>query len=145
MTIFSKAFVSDNMVLSCYNYTLYHLPAASFAAAPLITHTLKLLNECTGCIGCAKSLQILTTTDMGMTLMIFHSLLVMKNLVSFPDPAFTKDKGLAHFARNLGLADSALPKSGEPIRLLILSDHVVRIALPKRTLESCDWRNSMGL
>ena len=31
-------------------------------------------------------------------------------LVSFPDPAFTKDKGLAHFARNLGLADSALPE-----------------------------------
>ena len=23
-------------------------------------------------------------------------------VVSFPDPAFTKDKGLAHFARNLG-------------------------------------------
>ena len=56
-------------------------------------------------------------------------------LVSFPDPAFTKDKGLAHFTRNLGLADSALP---EPIRLLILADHVVRITLPKRTLESCD-------
>ena len=32
------------------------------------------------------------------------------NVVSFPDPAFTKDKGLAHFARNLGLADSALPE-----------------------------------
>ena len=32
------------------------------------------------------------------------------NLVSFPDPAFKLDKGLAHFARNLGLADSALPE-----------------------------------
>ena len=31
-------------------------------------------------------------------------------LVSFPDPAFTKDKSLAHFARNHGLADSALPE-----------------------------------
>ena len=32
-------------------------------------------------------------------------------LVSFPDPAFKLDKaGLAHFARNLGLADSALPE-----------------------------------
>ena len=28
-------------------------------------------------------------------------------LVSFPDPAFTLDKGLAHFARNLGLPDLA--------------------------------------
>ena len=28
-------------------------------------------------------------------------------VVSFPDPAFTKDKGLAHFARNLGLPDLA--------------------------------------
>ena len=26
-------------------------------------------------------------------------------IVSFPDPAFTKDKGLAHFSRNLGLPD----------------------------------------
>ena len=32
------------------------------------------------------------------------------SLVSFPDPAFKLDKGLAHFARNLGLADSALPE-----------------------------------
>ena len=31
-------------------------------------------------------------------------------IVSFPDPAFNSDKGLAHFARNLGLADSALPE-----------------------------------
>ena len=31
-------------------------------------------------------------------------------LVSFPDPTFTLDKGLEHFARNLGLADSALPE-----------------------------------
>ena len=31
-------------------------------------------------------------------------------LVTFPDPAFKLDKGLAHFARNLGLADSALPE-----------------------------------
>ena len=28
-------------------------------------------------------------------------------VVSFPDPAFTKDKGLAHIARNLGLPDLA--------------------------------------
>ena len=28
-------------------------------------------------------------------------------LVSFPDPAFKLDKGLAHFARNLGLPDLA--------------------------------------
>ena len=28
-------------------------------------------------------------------------------VVSFPDPAFTKDKGLAHFSRNLGLPDLA--------------------------------------
>ena len=73
MTIFSKAFVSDNGVELAV-IIVYYLPAASFAAAPLITHTLKLLNECTGCIGCAKSLQILTITDMGMALMIFHSL-----------------------------------------------------------------------
>ena len=29
--------------------------------------------------------------------------------------------------------------------LSMLTDHVVRFALPKRTLESCDKRNSMGL
>ena len=29
------------------------------------------------------------------------------HIVSFPDSAFTKDKGLAHFARNLGLPDLA--------------------------------------
>ena len=29
------------------------------------------------------------------------------NIVSFPDPAFKLDKGLAHFARNLGLPDLA--------------------------------------
>ena len=28
-------------------------------------------------------------------------------LVSFPDPAFTKDKCLVHFSRNLGLPDLA--------------------------------------
>ena len=28
-------------------------------------------------------------------------------VVSFPDPAFKLDKGLAHFARNLGLPDLA--------------------------------------
>ena len=28
-------------------------------------------------------------------------------IVSFPDPAFTLDKGLVHFARNLGLPDLA--------------------------------------
>ena len=32
------------------------------------------------------------------------------HIVSFPDPAFKLDKGLVHFARNLGLADSALPE-----------------------------------
>ena len=26
-------------------------------------------------------------------------------IVSFPDPAFMKDKGLVHFAQNLGLPD----------------------------------------
>ena len=30
-----------------------------------------------------------------------------RGLVSFPDPAFKLDKGLAHFARNLGLPDLA--------------------------------------
>ena len=35
---------------------------------------------------------------------------VCGTVVSFPDPAFKLDKGLAHFARNLGLADSALPE-----------------------------------
>ena len=34
----------------------------------------------------------------------------MPDVVSFPDPAFKLDKGLVHFARNLGLADSALPE-----------------------------------
>ena len=34
-------------------------------------------------------------------------LLAATQLVSFPDPAFTKDKGLAHFAQNLGLPDLA--------------------------------------
>ena len=29
-------------------------------------------------------------------------------LVAFPDPAFTKDKGLAHSAQNLGLLDLVL-------------------------------------
>ena len=29
------------------------------------------------------------------------------SLVSFPDPAFKLNKGLAHFARNLGLPDLA--------------------------------------
>ena len=29
------------------------------------------------------------------------------SVVSFPDPAFKLDKGLAHFARNLGLLDLA--------------------------------------
>ena len=28
-------------------------------------------------------------------------------MVSFPDPAFMKNEGLAHFARNLGLPDLA--------------------------------------
>ena len=31
-------------------------------------------------------------------------------VVSFLDPVFKLDKGLVHFARNLGLADSALPE-----------------------------------
>ena len=53
-------------------------------------------------------------------------------VVSFPDPAFKLDK---HFTRNLGLADSALP---EIWRTNQIADHVVRIALPKRTLESCN-------
>ena len=30
-----------------------------------------------------------------------------ESIVSFPDPAFKLDKGLAHFARNLGLPDLA--------------------------------------
>ena len=30
-----------------------------------------------------------------------------QGVVSFPDPAFMKDKGLAHFAGNLGLPDLA--------------------------------------
>ena len=30
-----------------------------------------------------------------------------RSVVSFPDPAFKLDKGLAHFARNLGLPDLA--------------------------------------
>ena len=38
----------------------------------------------------------------------------------------------------LGLLTQHYQKSGEPIRLLILADHVVRNALPKRTLESCN-------
>ena len=51
-------------------------------------------------------------------------------IVSFPDPAFfTKDKGLAHFARILGLVDSVLP---EIWRTNILVDHVVRIVLPEK-------------
>ena len=29
------------------------------------------------------------------------------DIVSFPDPAFKLDKGLAHFAQNLGLPDLA--------------------------------------
>ena len=37
-------------------------------------------------------------------------IIVGSGVVSFPDPAFKLDKGLAHFARNLGLADSALPE-----------------------------------
>ena len=57
------------------------------------------------------------------------------SLVSFPDPAFAKDNGLAHFAQNLGLADSELPEIWGTNQI---ADHVVRIALPKRTLESCD-------
>ena len=32
---------------------------------------------------------------------------VWVEIASFPDPAFTKDMGLAHFARNLGLPDLA--------------------------------------
>ena len=45
----------------------------------------------------------------------------------------------------LGLLIQHYQKSGEPIRLLIHADHVVKIALPKRTLESCYLRNSKGL
>ena len=52
--------------------------------------------------------------------------------------AFMKDKSLATLPEILGLLTQHYQKSGEPIRLLILADHVVRIALPKRTLESCD-------
>ena len=33
--------------------------------------------------------------------------LSMTYMVSFPDPAFTLDKGLAHFTQNLGLPDLA--------------------------------------
>ena len=70
-------------------------------------------------------------------LMFSSPVLISSEVVSFPDPAFTKDKGLAHFARNLGLADSALPEIWRTNQI-ILADHVVRIALPKRTLESYD-------
>ena len=38
----------------------------------------------------------------------------------------------------LGLLTQHYQKSGEPIRLLLLVDHVVRIALPNRTPESCN-------
>ena len=31
----------------------------------------------------------------------------MHVVVSFPDPAFTKDKGLGHFAQNLGIPNLA--------------------------------------
>ena len=56
-------------------------------------------------------------------------------LVSFPDPAFTLDNTSPEI---LGLLTQHYQKSGKPIRLLMLADHVVRIALPKRTLESCN-------
>ena len=60
-----------------------------------------------------------------------------------PRPRLHEDKGLALFAQNLGLADSALPEIWR--RLLILAGHMVRITFLKRTLESCDKRNSIGL
>ena len=45
-------------------------------------------------------------------------------MVMSPDPAcLMKEMG-----RNLWLADSAYHKSGKPIRLLILADHVIRMA-----------------
>ena len=55
-----------------------------------------------------------------------------------PRPPFTLDIRVWHFAEILGLLTQHYQKSGEPIRLLILADQVVRIALPKRTLESCN-------
>ena len=45
------------------------------------------------------------------------SLRINTSLVSFPDPAFTKDKGLVHFTRNLGLADPALPEIWRTIQI----------------------------
>ena len=36
-----------------------------------------------------------------------HLSMSSPTIVSFPDPAFKLDKGLAHFARNLGLPDLA--------------------------------------
>ena len=36
-----------------------------------------------------------------------QSCVALSMVVSFPDPAFKLDKGLAHFARNLGLPDLA--------------------------------------
>ena len=46
-----------------------------------------------------------------LTSVVRHGVvLAIVQVVSFPDPAFKLDKGLAHFARNLGLADSALPE-----------------------------------
>ena len=60
-------------------------------------------------------------------------------IVLFSDPAFTKDKRVWHTSPEiLGLLTQHYQNSGEPIRLLILADHVVRIALPKRTLQNCD-------
>ena len=46
----------------------------------------------------------------GMIGLTKHFILTVMYIVSFTDPAFTKDKGLAYFARNLWLADSALPE-----------------------------------
>ena len=41
-------------------------------------------------------------------------------LVSFPDPAFMKDKGLAHFAGNLGLLDLAGEESHVVINIFTI-------------------------
>ena len=51
-----------------------------------------------------NSVSILVTLATGF---VYADNCTFYDLVSFPDPTFKLDKGLAHFARNLGLPDLA--------------------------------------
>ena len=88
-----------------------------------------------------KSLKAMPTQRMQLRYVHAQPPLGKYSLV--PRPRLHKGyQGLAHFARNLGLADSALPEiwitNQIAAKFRFVADQVVRIALPKRIPEICD-------